>query len=513
MRVAMPSLLLASRFWSACVILAVAMSLFWAGICLGQLENQEYEVMPYADKYVIPEEEEVDDDPYDINDRKKPKTNASRQVERLRKDDKTKAVDGLRSGRVAEAEAYTKEFLIPQMTHQGQFFELGTLRKDFLDRFLGLSSGQTRKTFIEQTCLPTLKTIVEGNYHPAARLNAVLLIGGFNDVDADSSSRTAPLPNPQSVKYLLSLIESIDTPEFVRVGAMTGLHRVANIEFAQKRSDAGDVARIYQFALATLQGSAPGQDSWSKEVAYWLQRRSAQILGFLKNKGAGNEAVVALQNVLTKDDQELLLRQDAMIALRELGVDGDNARATIDAVIAMAAALLEEEAKSLRGLMEEYVTISMLLDDSYLIDNKSFQKTGGSRGDKPGVGQGGLEGGDEDAGPVQKQAGKKQSFDLPNHALNTVRRSLKSSLFHFHKTLSSEALLKGLNPDELNRVRRARRIIEAAIRDTDIGLVDLSKPEATTPYDEELKEKTVSELMYDKFMALSSQLKALKKTD
>lgn len=476
----------------------------------GNLQDQTYDVMPYAAKYVMPEEEVVEEDPYELNERKKPRSPASRTVERVRKEDLTKAIASLASGQLTEADTFAKEFLFPQMTQPAQLSELGNLRNLFLNRFLNASSGASRRQFIEQTCLPILKKIAEGNYHPAARLNAVLLIGGLNDVDANTSERKAPVPNAQAVDYLLSLAESPDTPEFLRVGAMTGLHRLATFQAAENRTDAGPSARIFRIALAIMQNAFPGQDRWSSEVNYWLKRRSAQILGLLKNKGPNNEAVVALQETLKKEDLEPLLRQDVMIALREMKVEGDAARATLDSVISLAAKVLEDEAKSIRSLIEEYVSISLLLDDSYLIDGAAFQKSSVGR-DKPAAGAGGLEGGNEGPAQSQKQSGKKEGFDLPNYAINTIRRRLKSSLYHLHKTLSSEALQQGLSAEDKQRVNKARRIIEVAIRDTDIGLVDLSKPDATTPYDAQLKEKTTSELMYDRFMGLSSDLKALKK--
>lgn len=503
MKVAMSTLrLIAFGFLTA------AVTVFWSGSLAAQDAAQNYDVMPYADKYMIPEEEEEEIDPFDINERKKPKSSASRQIEQLRASDQTKAVEGLRAGRTPEADALAKEFLIPQMTQFNNLSGLGTLRKNFFSKFLNASSGPTRKTLIEQTCLPTFKTIVEGNFHPSARLNAVLIIGNLNDVDADSSEKAAPIPNSQAVKYLLGLVESVDTPEFVRVGAMTGLHRIANIEYAQKRADPGDVSRIYQVSLATAQGKAPGQESWSEEVSYWLKRRSAQMLGFLKNKGPGNEAVTTLLEILADDNAQAALRMDAMTALREMGVEGDKVKSVIDTVITMAALTLEAEAKEIRRLVEEYVSIGLLLDDKYLIDAAAFAK---GIGDKDGPGMaGGMDGGD--IGSTKKKAGsnRKEGFDIPNHAINTIRRKLKSSLYHLHKTLSNETLTNGLSPEDSNRIRRARKIIEAALRDTDIGLIDLSKPDAEGPYDDLLKENVVSEVMYERLMKLSQELKNLK---
>jgi hypothetical protein len=343
-------------------------------------------------------------------------------------------------------------------------------------------------------------------------LNAVLIIGSLNDVDA--SAGIAPTPNAECVKYLLSLADKADAAEFLRVGAFTGLHRVAEIESIQRRVDQGDLDRIFKLALDTAQNKGPGQDKLSAEVSYWLKRRSAQILGYLKNKGQNNETATALMAIVADKNSKDLLRLDAMEALKAVGVDKANAESLIDTLIAFAAEQLENEAAGIRHRVEEYVTVGLLLDDTYIIDSKSFDQGGsGSGRDKPQSGTGGLEGGDEASQSKGKAAGeRKQGFDLPNHALNTIRRKAKAYLFQFHRALSAEPLTKELAAADKDRVRKALRIIERALKDTDIGLVDLGKKsDVKMPYEEELKTNSVSDLMYERFMAASTEMKALKR--
>lgn len=477
-------------------------------------QDQTYDTLPMAEKYILPESEEPAVDPDDPNQKAKPRSDAYRKAESLRRQDKTAALDALKAGKVSDAETYLKEFLFPEMTQLNEqvLSDLGRLREEF-NRFVTASSGASRKSFLEQVCLPTLKTIAEGNYHPSARLNAVLIIGNLNDVDAGTG--IAPTPNAESIKYLLGLAEKVDSPEHLRVGAFTGLHRFAEVESIQRRIDQTDLNRIFQLALEMVQNKGPNQDKLSPEVSYWLKRRSAQILGFLKNKGQNNETATALMSILADKNSKELLRLDALEALRAVGVDKANAETFIDSLIAFAAEQLENEAIGVRHRVEEYVTVGLLLDDSYIIDSKNFDASSNAgKGDKPAAGTGGLEGGEGD-GPAKGAGGKnerKAGFDLPNHALNTIRRRAKAYLYQFHRALSAESVTKELAAADKDRVRKAIRIVERALRDTDIGLVDLGKKsDVKTPYEEELKTNSVSDLMYERFMAASTEMKALKR--
>ncbi|MEQ1904962.1 MAG: hypothetical protein ABL888_12315 [Pirellulaceae bacterium] len=478
-------------------------------------QDQTYDTLPMAEKYVLPDTEEPVIDPDDPNQKAKPRSDAYRKVENLRRQDKTAALEALKAGKVAEAATYLTDFLFPEMTQQNEqvLSDLGKLRDEF-NRFVIATSGASRKSFIETVCFPTLKTIAEGNYHPSARLNAILIIGSLNDVD--TSTGIAPTPNAECVKYLLGLTEKADAAEFLLVGAFTGLHRVAEIESIQRRIEQGDLDRMFKMALATVQNKGPGQDKLSAEVSYWLKRRSAQILGSLKNKGQNNETSTALMAIVADKNVKDLLRIDAMEALKEVGIDKANAESLIDTLIAFAAEQLESEAVGIRRRVEEYVTVGLLLDDTYIIDSKSFEPGNNSKtgGDKPGAGTGGgAEGGDEENQNKGSTKGeRKPGFDLPNHALNTIRRKAKAYLYQFHRTFSEESLTKELAAADKDRVRKALRIIERALKDTDIGLVDLGKkPDAKTPYEEELKTNSVSDLMYERFMAASTEMKALKR--
>ncbi len=421
-------------------------------------------------------------------------------------------------------------YVFPEMTQLDfeKISNLGMQRNEFFKDYLSnKSTGQSRNQFIESVVLPGMKKIYnDDKLHPAARLNAVYMIGLLDSEAANRATNQNPIPSQPALDELLKIYSAEPTPAFLKVGALAGIQRHVEVDAAVGGQLSEEKKKaISQQANNVLDNTAAGQANWEAELNYWLKRRAVQMLGLLKSA----ESLDRLLAVLQSANDGLWLRFDALEAIAKLdltGVSPEKISQTTLAVANFVAASLDLEAKKIDQELTDLVFDNMLFQDLDLetegTDWTSKKPLGGGSGrgrdmgapgdrggadlgmqDLGSAGLGGLggeggEGGEAGEGELgglggiggrggsggrggaaSQAAVKKGIVELPNYQLNVSRRRIKALAFAGKKVLKLDS--KGLHTaaDEATK-----KFIDAIVldlnqllEDSNIGIKDLDLDE------------------------------------
>ena len=429
--------------------IAGLLAMFALGLWVDQAVGQKHQSDPIAEKYIVPI----------IADPNRDERAQIAAAVRVLKTDK-KLVSNMLQGRQtldnAVVEQFFTSYAFPKMTQTDDetLSRMGELRAEFLKDYLSERvKGSNRIFFIEQVALPRIRAIASGNYHPAVRLNAVLLAGLINGVEPGRGA--LPQVSTPTIGLLLDVVSAnADIPEYLKVGAMTGIHRNAMLDgkLPQSQMPGPERTRIENLASAIMTRKAAGQDEWSAEVNYWLRRRAIQTLGFLKNPTHASELIT----ILNDTQEKIWIRLDATTALKDMQLAPADADAAVTAITRFAAEQLQNEATGAITQMAELVEINMLYGNQNLMDDKN---QGQRRLVRPG------RAGNGSNLPQPK-------IDLANYQLNQIRRRTKAVGFSINQafdTIGQQATEKGTTATS------AKQILERLMTDIDEGLIDLSE--------------------------------------
>ncbi|MFO0263316.1 MAG: hypothetical protein ACK53V_16950, partial [Planctomycetota bacterium] len=194
----------------------------WAGLIWGAIvggmanpvsvQAQNYETLTVSERYLVP----VLTGRETVAERSALQPKVIQAKQNI-SDDAGAIQDCLKSNsaRPDNFDRFFQEYLFAEMTQtsDANLSSLGAKRADFLRRYLSPESNGANRTYlIEEQMLPTMKRIAEGNFHPAVRLNAVLMIGIANTSEGNSLANESPAPNPACVKYLIGMLKQDQLP-------------------------------------------------------------------------------------------------------------------------------------------------------------------------------------------------------------------------------------------------------------------------------------------------------------
>ncbi|MEE3372788.1 MAG: hypothetical protein VX346_25865 [Planctomycetota bacterium] len=207
----------------------------------------------------------------------------------------------------AQFNAYYTTYYFPRMTRYDpvSLGELAGNRQELLRR-LQSSRNPAAKTALNNLALTEMAKLVTGNYHPAVRYNAMLLVGAINSREGRSTNPVQePLPVPQAMVIMLAALEQPDQHDAVTVAALVGVLRHVDLdrqlEALQGRNgfiDATSRQRIATIARTLVEQQAPPAGR-SLAGHTWIRRRALEILGSVPGS-AGSLATLSL-NLLSAD--------------------------------------------------------------------------------------------------------------------------------------------------------------------------------------------------------------------
>jgi hypothetical protein len=231
---------------------------------------------------------------------------------------------------------YFTKWYFPSMTRFGpeDLSKLGGLRYDIFNRFLWATQNEDLQNHLTELLMPAMKSIAaKPIYHPAARYNAILVIGMLDrqyGIDSASNKRP-PKPLAEANDFLVKLINvgiqgnPVVTPSLV-VGALIGLERHAQYHdsLTPAQIDAMTTAAI------TLATKDPPLADVDGKVAEWIRIEAATVLAKLGTVGQNNRVHDALISVLADNKLSLDGRCEVagllgMVNYKDAKIDGKTA--------------------------------------------------------------------------------------------------------------------------------------------------------------------------------------------
>ena len=201
----------------------------------------------------------------------------------------------------AKFDDYFVKYHFPAMTRTepDKIGELGKLRDELFKLFLwkttnaGLQGDLSNSAFIE---MGKIVSAQNPPCHPAARYNAILIIGLLDD-QYSPDGRQPPKPYAKATKALTGVVDSAITsnrfPPAVILGALIGLERHAQL----RDSLAPEAMSAMQAALLKLVMHDEPIQEMDRGAYAWLRLRAASALarlGTVGDKNAVHDAIVKL---------------------------------------------------------------------------------------------------------------------------------------------------------------------------------------------------------------------------
>jgi hypothetical protein len=196
----------------------------------------------------------------------------------------------------AKFDDYFVKYHFPAMTRTepDKIGEVGKLREEIFKLFLwkttnaGLQSDLSNLAFIE---MGKIVSAQNPPCHPAARYNAILIIGLLDD------QYSPPKPYAKATKALTGVVDSATTnnrfPPAVILGALIGLERHAQL----RDSLAPEAVSAMQAALLKLATHDEPIQEMDRNAYAWMRLRAASALarlGTVGDKNAVHDAIVKL---------------------------------------------------------------------------------------------------------------------------------------------------------------------------------------------------------------------------
>jgi hypothetical protein len=234
---------------------------------------------------------------------------------------------------------YFKGFYFPAMTQFGpdDLAKLGGMRYDLFSRILWVTQNEDLQKDLTDLALEKMKGIATtSSYHPAARYNAILVIGMLDQqygIDTGSNKRP-PKPLEAANTFLLQVVDAANkrkaVPPSLVVGALIGLERHAQYHDSLKPPQ---IEAMTEAAIALATKDPPLADVDGK-VAEWIRIEAATVLAKLGAVGQNNRVHDALISVLA--DSKLTLDGRCEVAgllgllnYKDAKVDGKTASDTL----------------------------------------------------------------------------------------------------------------------------------------------------------------------------------------
>jgi len=229
----------------------------------------------------------------------------------------------IRTGNITDQEQFdgVVRFRVAEFTFKKNEPNLHKLRRT-LQSARKMSRGAAHARLNELLLAEFQAIAQDPEYSPAARVNAMLVIGELNERDVALGGMDSPIPLAAAVPVMLAAVKVPDdatgADDAVALAAITGLKR--HVESAGKIANA-DQSRQLLDLLSKLASSDEKPTSRSADVHAYFRARAAELLGAMGAVGVpprGTQAFDALRAMIAEPKLDLSARCAAAEALGQL---------------------------------------------------------------------------------------------------------------------------------------------------------------------------------------------------
>lgn len=223
----------------------------------------------------------------------------------------------------AAADEFLVQYFFPQWTTEEGVKNIGNERQWLLRELQAAKDAAARKYLLETTLI-SLRKIVDDNYRPASRYNAMLTISLLNDVEATIGAQmTAPEPMAAALPFIVQQFEKPESPDPVRVAALLGMIRHVELENFKPTTSAPIPpplkAKIIDHFVTLAETVDPpaGRDA---DVHTWLRRRAIEGLAAACLTTPDPRLVTVVENLIRDEEEPLSVRTAAAAALGRMSL-------------------------------------------------------------------------------------------------------------------------------------------------------------------------------------------------
>jgi len=216
-------------------------------------------------------------------------------------------------------DAYYNRHFFPMMTRTDPkaLEELPEDRYRFIREHLESATNADVHEHVVDLALANLTPIVQNNFHPAVRYNALIIIGSLNQTEAVriGGTKATPEPHIRALPVLYAEFTRAENTDLLRVAALVGL--VRHMEWDAFRATPIPAAQRTAVikALVELASQKEPPEGRTAEGHLWMRRRAIEALGYSNWSKAEPTVVEALNAFLTDKDEPLDLRATAAAAI------------------------------------------------------------------------------------------------------------------------------------------------------------------------------------------------------
>ncbi len=224
---------------------------------------------------------------------------------------------------------YYNKILLPSFTqtHEASLNALPEERqKLFRDHLEKSAPNQDVHRYLVDLIYDAMVPVVQENYHPAVRYNAMLIISGLNDTDTVrvGAARMAPEPMVRALPFIYEQFKKPENTDAIRVAALLGL--VRHLEWDNFRGDVSAPtpainpatrAAILKDLLDLAQQKDPPAGR-SVEGHEWFRRRAIDGLTNASYFKVDAEIAAALDAILKDESESIAMRCAAATAVGKI---------------------------------------------------------------------------------------------------------------------------------------------------------------------------------------------------
>lgn len=223
-------------------------------------------------------------------------------------------------GVVTKFAAYYENYIFAMMTQEDQLPYLYELREKYFGNYRYIKETPIQEFFTKLT-LKNMREIAAGNYHPAVRHNAMLIIGELNDREVPAvGPKVAPEPMREALTVMAEELKKPGTPDAVRVACLVGMLRHAELD--AKRPPERRLPDVFRNEITKTMLAIVNQqisrDSPGYDGRMWMKRLAMDILGAFGAVGEGDKVYTTLDALVGDEKAPTSLRLSAAVTLGRL---------------------------------------------------------------------------------------------------------------------------------------------------------------------------------------------------
>lgn len=311
-------------------------------------------------------------------------------------------------------QGYYTRYYFPLLTHPKHIGDWPDFRQKFL-RTLSVPTLQEPPLlqvhdFLVELTYQAMIPLIRGNYHPAVRCNAMLMLGQLNSQDPlfIGDKKRPPVPRIESMKIMLDELASPKQIDGVKAAALAGILR--HVEIDRQLADTppgsprrlvGNAETLIADAMLKLVNEKEAPEGRSREGHDWMRRRAVEVLGYLGTPGQNNSVVTALDGVLTDINAPVSLRCSAAEALGRLKFPANANLAVPDTAKKLASVAVfackqeakrveDQEAREAKDKLQGIGGAGYGMGGGYMDGGYGAMMPGGMPGMMPGMMPGGM---------------------------------------------------------------------------------------------------------------------------